>query len=60
MEAHVTVNCNAHTRGTYRGSLDNHILPALGTMAADAVGRSEVAALHYALRDNAPARPTGR
>ena len=30
MEAHVTVNCNAHTRGIYRGSLDNHILPALG------------------------------
>ena len=51
MEAHVAVNCNAHTRGIYRGSLDNHILPALGTMAVDAVGRSEVAALHYALRD---------
>ena len=51
MEAHVTVNCNAHTQGIYRGSLDNHILPALGTMAADAVGRSEVAALHYALRE---------
>ena len=50
MEAHVAVNCNAHTRGIYRGSLDNHILPALGTMAVDAVGRSEVAALHYALR----------
>ena len=51
MDAHVAVNCNAHTRGIYRGSLDNHIPPALGTMAVDAVGRSEVAALHYALRD---------
>ena len=51
LEAHVTVNCNAHTRGIYRGSLDNHILPALGTMPIDAVGRAEVAALHYALRD---------
>ena len=30
MEAHVRVNCNAHTRGIYRGSLKNHILPALG------------------------------
>ena len=51
LEGHVAVNCNAHTRGIYGGSLDNHILPALGTKAVDAVGRSEVAALHYALRD---------
>ena len=51
LEAHVTVNCNAHTQGIYRGSLDNHLLPALGTMPIDAVGRAEVAALHYALRD---------
>ena len=51
MEGHVAVNCNAHTWGIYRGSLDNHILPALGAMPVDAVGRSEVAALHYALRD---------
>ena len=43
MEAHVAVNCNAHTHGIYRGSLDNHILPALGTMAVDAVGQAEVA-----------------
>ena len=50
MEAHVAVSCNAHTQGIYRGSLDNHILPALGTMAVDVVGRSEAAALHYALR----------
>ena len=50
MEAHVAVSCNAHTRGIYQGSLDNHILPALGTMALDAVGPSEAAALHYALR----------
>ena len=33
MEAHVTMNCNAHTQGIYRGSLDNHILPALGDEA---------------------------
>ena len=45
MEAHVRVNCNAHTPGICRGPLDNHILPALGAMAADAVGRSKVAAL---------------
>ena len=33
LEAHVALNCNAHTAGIYRGSLDNHILPALGAMA---------------------------
>ena len=59
MEAHVAVNCNAHTQGIYRGSLDNHILPALGAMPIASVGRSEAAALHYELR-NTPARPTGR
>ena len=26
------MNCNAHTAGIYRGSLENHILPALGMM----------------------------
>ncbi len=50
MEAHVAVTCNAHTQGIYRGSLDNHILPALGEMAIGSVGRSEVAELHYRLR----------
>ena len=50
MEAHVSANCNAHTAGIYRGSLDNHILPALGTMPVGSVGRSEVSALHYGLR----------
>ena len=51
LEAHVAVNCNAHTAGIYRGSLDNHILPALGAMPVGSVGRSEAAALHYSLRD---------
>ena len=51
MEAHVAVNCNAHTQGIYRGSLDNHILPALGKMPIASVGRSEAAALHYELRN---------
>ena len=32
MSAHVAQNCNAHTAGIYRGSLENHILPALGMM----------------------------
>ena len=50
MEAHVAVNCNAHTAGLYRGSLRNHILPALGAMPAAAVGPREAEALHYGLR----------
>ncbi len=51
MEAHVAVNCNAHTGGIYRGSLDNHILPALGSRPVTAVGRAEAEALHYGLRE---------
>ncbi len=51
MEAHVAVNCNAHTQGIYRGSLDNHILPVLGKMPIPSVGRCEAAALHYERRN---------
>ena len=50
MEAHVAVNCNAHTQGICRGSLRNHILPALGSRPVAAVGREDAEALHYALR----------
>ncbi|MCY4497334.1 MAG: Arm DNA-binding domain-containing protein [Rhodospirillaceae bacterium] len=51
MEAHVAVNCNAHRGWIYRGSRRNHLLPALGTLPIDEVGRTEAAALHYGLRD---------
>ena len=51
MEGHVKVHCNAHTQGIYAGSLRNHILPAFGTMAVTSVGRAEVAAFHYRLRE---------
>ena len=51
MEGHVKVHCNAHTQGIYAGSLRNHILPALGTKAVGSVGRTEVAALHYEMRE---------
>ena len=51
MAAHVAVNCNDHTANIYRGSLENHILPALGAKPVAAVGRTEAAALHYGLRD---------
>ena len=44
-------NCNAHTAGIYRGSLENHILPALGMMPLAMVETAHVAALHYRLRE---------
>ena len=56
MTGHVAANCNAHTAGIYRGSLDNHILPALGSMPLAAIGRAEIAALHHRLRDRRRAR----
>ncbi len=51
MEAHAEVNCNAHTRKTYRSALRNHILPALGSKPVTEVRRSDAEAMHYALRD---------
>ena len=51
LEAHAAVNCSEHTAGLYRGSLRNHILPALGTMPIDAVDREHVAELHLGLRE---------
>ena len=50
MAAHVAVGCSAHTVSLYRGSLNNHILPALGTMPIRAVTRGHVSALHLRLR----------
>ena len=51
MEGHVKVHCNAHTQWIYEGSLRNHILPALGAKAVASVGREDVAALHYVMRE---------
>ena len=51
MEGHVKVRCNAHTQGIYAGSLRNHILPALGATPVASVGRAEVEALHYGMRE---------
>ncbi|MDE2991104.1 MAG: site-specific integrase [Chloroflexota bacterium] len=50
LSAHVAQNCNAHTAGIYRGSLENHILPALGMTPLAMVETAQVAALHYRLR----------
>ena len=51
LDAHAAVNCSAHTASLYRGSLRNHILPALGPMPLEAVTRADVAALHLGLRE---------
>ncbi len=51
LEAHAAVNCNGHTRKTYRSALRNHILPALGSKTVSEIRRSDAEALHYALRD---------
>ena len=51
MEGHVEVHCNAHTQRIYAGSLRNHILPAFGAMPLASVGRAEVAAFHFGLRE---------
>ena len=60
LSAHVAQNCNAHTAGIYRGSLENHILPALGMMPLAAVETAHVAALHYRLRARPQGPPTAR
>ena len=51
MQAHVAPNCKARTESHYRGFIHNHILPALGDKPIGMVGRQDVAALHFALRD---------
>ncbi|MDE0342965.1 MAG: site-specific integrase [Deltaproteobacteria bacterium] len=51
LEGHVKVHCNAHTQRIYAGSLRNHILPAFGAKTVVSVGRAEVAAFHYGLRE---------
>ena len=51
LRAHVAVQCKASTAATYRGVLDNYILPELGAMSIRAVERGHVAALHYKLRN---------
>lgn len=51
LRSHVAVNCKPKTMELYRTVIDNHIVPALGDRPVGAVRRSDVAALHHALRD---------
>ena len=50
MRDYVPSHCRASSAEVYRRALDNHILPALGGMRVGAVGREQVAELHYAMR----------
>jgi integrase len=50
MTEHVTPKRKATTARTYRGYLDNDVLPALGTRAVTDVTREDIARLHHRLR----------
>ena len=51
LRTHVKVHCKPSTVATYRCVLDRHILPTLGAMSINEVGRREISALHHRLRD---------
>ena len=46
LTAHVAAHCKPSTRALYRGVLNNHVVPALGDRAVEAVERSDVIGLH--------------
>ena len=50
MREYVASRCKPSTAPKYRSVLDNHILPALGSMNLGDVGKAEAAALQHALR----------
>ncbi len=51
MDAHVRINCKPSSALHYGRTLDNHIVPALGSMTVRGVERSHVSQLHHSLRD---------
>ena len=51
MRFHVEAHLKPGSVVAYRSVLDKHLLPDLGGMAVDQVGRAEVSALHHRLRD---------
>lgn len=50
MRDYVPSHCKPSSAEVYRAALANHILPALGEMAVDEVGRQQVTDLHHAMR----------
>ena len=51
MQAYVKVNCRPPTIRAYRNLVTKYIAPELGELSITAVGRAQVLALHYKLRD---------
>ncbi len=51
MQAYVKVNCRPPTIRAYRNLVTKYIVPELGELSITAVGRAQVLALHYKLRD---------
>ena len=51
LEQHAAVRCRASTASMYRRKIERYILPAFGELPLSAVGREDVAGLHYELRD---------
>ncbi len=51
MQAYVEVNCRPPTIRAYRNLVTKYIVPELGELSITAVGRAQVLALHYKLRD---------
>ena len=49
LDEHVAVRCKAKTESLYRLVVAKHILPALGSRPALAIGHKEVTELHHAL-----------
>ena len=51
MREHVMVRCKATTVQHCRHTLERHLLPALGNLCLDEIGRERVSALHYSLHE---------
>ena len=51
LEKHVAVRCKASSASYYRRKIEGYILPPFGDLPLSAVGREQVAQLHYELRD---------
>ena len=58
MRVHVETHLKPSTATSYRHILKKHILPALGGMEIEQVGRAQVSALHHSLR-GAPSMANG-
>ena len=50
LREHVAVRCKPNTAKAYRNAIAKHLLPALGGVPVAALGREEVAEMHYRLR----------